>query len=157
MINYNLRHRCFTFKTEGKITYDPDRGQMKANTNHWCVINIDNGIAEYCRELFFQRFGIRLLKTSWDTHLSVLKGYPETRTDIPWGQRDGETVEVNYGNEMFWKNEHVWLNAYCEAYWDLRKLYGLQNPKDQGHITIGKFRQEQMGLLEEFSRYYEDK
>ena len=153
MINLELRHRCFEFMTLGKIEYDPARKGMKANTEHWAVINIDEGIGEYYRWQFFQQFKIQLEKPSWPIHSSVLKGYRDTDQDKPWGYRDLELVEMHYTHELFWNEQHVWLNSHCDAYHDLRQYYNVSSAMDKGHITIGRFRQKDIGILERFGRY----
>lgn len=38
-VNKRYGHRCYTFKTEGRIVYDPSRG--KKTDSHWCIIEVD--------------------------------------------------------------------------------------------------------------------
>jgi len=160
MINLDLRHRCYNFFTTGQLEYDPVRKGLKANNEYWAIINIDNDIAAYYRELFYQKYKIRLDRPSWDTHISVLKNYPQTNKDIPWKHRDGELTEVAYGNEMFWNSDHVWLNCHSELFFDIREHYNINtlDPNfrrsiDTGHITIGKFKSYQQNVLGKFGNY----
>jgi len=139
MENSYYRQRCFNFSTIGKIVYDPDRKKMKSNTDNWAVIEIDNEIATYYRFLFFKRYGIQLDKPAWDAHISVLKNYTSMDKDIAWKYQDGLEVEVNYTHDLYWNDKHVWVNAHCDAFYEIRDHYKILVSKDRGHITIGKF------------------
>lgn len=152
MFNKSLRHRCLVFHTPGKIIYDPKRNGMKTNNENWCVIEMDNALGDYYRHQFYKRFGIQLIKPSWDIHLSVLKGKTIIE-DIPWGYKNGTETNVIYGHELFWNDTHVWLNCYCEDYWNIRNRYETVKPIDQGHITIGKFKKEDSSILKPFPNY----
>lgn len=154
-MNLLLRHRCFQFETEGKIVYDPDRGTMKKNIDHWAVITIEPDIAAYYRHLFYQRYGIELDKPNWDVHCSVLKGYSNTDTTKPWGWLDQQSVELHYTHEMFWNNSHVWINCYSAEFFKIREFYNVLGT-DQGHITIGKFKHYQKDVIKPFKNYTPD-
>lgn len=154
MVNLNLRHKCLEFTTEGKIVYDPDRKGMKANTEHWAIITMtDDDLAAYYRHQFFKKFNITLDKPSWEPHITVLKNAKEYNKEIPWGYRDQEIIEVNYGHELFWNHEHVWLNAYSEAFYDLIYTYYITRNYGIGHITIGRFNKKDIGRIAEFKSY----
>jgi len=154
-MNFTLRHRCFEFETEGTIVYDPDRGTMKNNIEHWAVITVEPDIAAYYRHLFYQRYGIELDKPNWEPHCSVLKGYTNTDKEKPWGWRDQEKIRLNYTHEMFWNSSHVWINCYSKEFFELRDFYNIVG-LDQGHITIGKFRHYQQGHVTPFKNYNPD-
>lgn len=154
-MNLLLRHRCFEFDTEGTIVYDPDRGSMKNNIEHWAVITVDADIAAYYRHLFYKKYGVVLDKPNWDVHCSVLKGYSMMDKDKPWGWRDSEQVQVNYTHEMFWNTTHVWVNCYSQAFFEIRNFYNIVG-QDQGHITIGKFKHNQQGCIKPFKNYNPD-
>lgn len=154
-MNLLLRHRCFDFETTGKVVYDPDRGTMKNNIDHWAVITVDPAISTYYRKLFYQRYGIELDKPNWEVHCSVLKGYNLMDKNKPWGWRDQEMVDVNYTHELFWNSTHVWINCYSQAFFEIRDFYNIQG-LDQGHITIGKFKHYQQGHLKPFKNYIPD-
>lgn len=153
MENLYYRHRCLHFCTEGTIIYDPDRKKMSKNVDHWAIIRIDDEIASYYRYQFYKKFGIDLLKPSWESHISVLKGYKDIDKSIPWGWMDGETVDVHYGHEIFWNEHHVWINAYTTFIDDMRKHYGILSARDSGHVTIGKFHAKDLGRLAPFGTY----
>lgn len=155
MTNLMLRHRCLAFRTDGQIVYDPDRKGMKNNTQHWAIINVDDEISAYYRYLFEKQFHITLDKPSWASHLSVLKNYTDMDKSIPWNYRDREIVEVVYGHELFWNEDHVWINCYSEAVDDLRNHYSIRSLYDTGHITIGRFNKKDINRLEPFKRYQE--
>lgn len=75
-------------------------------------------------DINLKKYGIQLVKPSWEPHISVLKGYPEINKSVPWGWRNGEEIEVHYGHEIFWNKAHVWINTYTPAIDELRHHYG---------------------------------
>lgn len=152
-VNLYFRHRCMHFNTTGVIVYDPERGTMSHNVEHWAIIRLEQGISDYYRYQFEKKYGIQLVKPSWEPHISVLKGYPEINKSVPWGWRNGEEIEVHYGHEIFWNKAHVWINTYTPAIDELRHHYGVVNARDNGHMTIGKFKNHEIGLLKEFGTY----
>lgn len=79
-VNKRYGHRCYTFKTEGRIVYDPSRG--KKTDPHWCIIEVDKEITRYYRYLFKKRFGYDLYSPSFDAHVSLLKGFETPKIEI---------------------------------------------------------------------------
>lgn len=140
-INNRYGHRCYVFHIEGIICYDPSRG--KKQDPYWCVIEIDKEITRYYRAQFKKRFGYELLSPSFDAHVSVLKGINTPEIENNWKHLDGKKVTVWYDPNLYWNNKHVWLNTYCEEYFELRKFYNIENwnTKDFGHLTIGKIKE----------------
>ena len=138
-INKRYGHRCYTFSIEGIIVYDPERGRK--GSSHWCIIEIDREITAYYRYQFKKQFGIVLFAPAYDAHVSLLKGIETPKMTTDWKKLDGKKVIVHYDSNLYWNDKHVWLNTYCEEYFDLREFYEIPdwNTKDFGHLTVGKF------------------
>ena len=96
-LNKRYGHRCYTFKTEGRIVYDPTRG--KKTDPHWCIIELDKEITRYYRYLFKKRFGYDLYSPSFDAHVSLLKGFETPKMSTEWKRLDGKIVEILVANE----------------------------------------------------------
>jgi hypothetical protein len=61
--------------------------------------------------------------------------------DSDWGFLDGKNVEIWYDSNLYWNEQHVWLNTYSKEFFQLREYYDIPdwNTKSFGHLTIGKF------------------
>lgn len=142
LIHPRFGHRCYTFQTPGVIHYDPQRG--KKIDPYWCIIEADKELTRYYRAQFKTRYGIELYPPSFDAHVSLLRGEAEhtPKMDTQWGFFKDKEVEIWYDSNIYWNNQHVWLNTYCEQYFDIREFYDVRdwNTKDFGHLTIGKFK-----------------
>jgi hypothetical protein len=138
-IHSRFGHRCYTFSTDGVIQYDPPRGNK--TESHWCILDVNKGITEYYRNQFKKKFGIVLFKPAFDAHVSVLKGLHTPKMDSDWGFLDGKNVEIWYDSNLYWNEQHVWLNTYSKEFFQLREYYDIPdwNTKSFGHLTIGKF------------------
>lgn len=155
--NLYLRHRCYEFSSWGKIVYDPARGGAQ---EPWrAVIEVDQDLIDYYRYLFLCHYRVSLIKPSWKAHISLIRGVEEYTPLVEkfWKKMDGQIVEFHYTHEMFWNNQHVWINSYCEEFFQLREKMGLDythvDNQAWGHITIGKFRKS--GQMPPFMNYYE--
>lgn len=135
-------HRCYTFTTNGKIIYDPK--DRKKSETFWCIIDIEKELTRYYREQFKKKFGVILYAPAFDAHISLLRGEGESTEKMSndWGYLDKKEVEVAYDSNIYWNSQHVWLNTYCEDYFEVRKYYDVEdwNTKNFSHLTIGKFR-----------------
>lgn len=153
-----LQQREMHFTAKGKIVYDPKRGKDKNGKDiidkDRVVIQINCfDIFDYYAYQFRKKFGIPLIRPSWEPHVTVFANHKYSqRKGIPWGYRNGEIVDVQYSHEMFWNDEHVWLQAECEAVQDIRNAYK-NGSRDRGHITIGKFHPNDIGKLPQFKKY----
>ena len=139
--NTRYGHRCYTFSMPGVVCYDPVRGNK--TSPHWCIIEIDKEITRYYRTQFKKRFGIELYAPSFDAHISTLRGEAEYTNQMQenWKYLNSRQVEIWYDSNLYWNNQHVWLNTYCQEYFDIREYYSVENwnTKDFSHLTIGKF------------------
>lgn len=155
MENLEYRHRCYVFESFGRIVYDPYR---KGKEEPWsAVVEVDRDLADYCRFLFLTKFGIQLLAPNWSPHISLFRGRKEYRREMKehWREMHGKKVRFVYTNEMFWNDEHVWINTYFPEFFELREKMGLSKThadnETWGHVTIGRFRKE--GQLPSFVDY----
>lgn len=149
-----------TFKSTGKIVYDPHRYGMKNNTNWWCVINVDKEITRYYRWWIQRELHIKgLHPPSWDAHISVVRGSGDIvsydrnlvrdKNDAPdrfalWKKYDGEQVEFWYDHNpqrgkdrpelqgTFWNVEVI-----CPRGTEIRKELGLKHDWSL-HLTFGR-------------------
>lgn len=155
MENLHLKHRCYEFESQGKIVYNPPR---KGGDNPWsAIIEAEQDLADYFRYLFLIEFNIGLMHPGWKAHISLFRGPVEYRPEMEkyWKEKDGDIISFVYTKEVFWNNEHVWVNTYFPEFFELREKMGLSDThidnQSWGHITIGKFRKPD--LLTQFIDY----
>lgn len=81
----------------GIVRYDPHRGDMKARTKWWAVLELDNGISDYYRNQITKHYGIKLHQPSWGAHVSILRG-EKPRDDLMhlWKKYDGQRFTIKY-------------------------------------------------------------
>jgi hypothetical protein len=139
-------HRQYTFETTGQIVYDPKRGSMKNNTDWWCIIQMCPGLMEYYRAQMLKRYHLQLHQPAHGSHMSIIRGEVNSRVKSNWKHLDRKKVCVKYTHEIFWNEDHAWVNAYCDEFYEIRQRMGL--PVSFGaHITIGKFADHHRGAL----------
>jgi hypothetical protein len=145
------QHRKMDFKTKGIMIYSPDRGEMKKKVDGWAVLElVDDDLIDYYSYCFSKKFGIVLDKPSWKPHLSVIRGkYDETKE---WGWNNGVKAELQYSHNMFWNHQHVWLSAESMLVNEIRQHYLIES-YDRGHITIGRFKHNDIGRLPSFKNF----
>ena len=135
------------FKTKGIIRYDPPRGQMKAKTNWWAVVNVDREITRYYRWWVMNQYWIKLYQPSWDAHVSIVRGEkPEDHLMHLWKKYDGQKVELEYnhnvrqsGDTTGWdRPDSYWfVEVKCPFLKTIRKE--LNRPTGwKFHLTIGR-------------------
>lgn len=140
------RHRCYAFETTGQILYDPNREGMKANTDWWCIIKLCPGLIDYYRQQMMKRYHVQLYQPAWGSHLSIIRGERSPNVRQHWKHLDRKKVKVSYTHEIYWNEDHAWINAHCDEFYEIRELMGL--PVSFGaHITIGKFADWERGAL----------
>jgi len=108
------------FTSWGTVVYDPDRGDMKAKTKWWVVVELDRGITDYYRwwanrfinplrydALDRQKASWALHKDkrqdlhlpAWGPHMSIIRGEkPRPHLMHLWKKYDGQRVEFKYSN-----------------------------------------------------------
>lgn len=133
----------------GRIKYDPYRGQMKAKTQWWAVLECDDQITDYYRSVVEKQYGIKLHQPSWGAHVSIIRG-EKPRDDLMhlWKKYDNRKVEFKYGHFPRYngdtrvvtshKNGNFWfLDIDAPFLVDIRKE--LQLPYDwKLHMTLGR-------------------
>jgi hypothetical protein len=92
------------FESTGKIVYDPPRGDMKRRTKWWCVLEVDNNIANYYRWWVEKQYIIsgngdvkRFITPPWRAHVSIIRGEkPEDHLKHLWKKYQGKIVSFRY-------------------------------------------------------------
>ncbi len=110
------------FSSKGTIVYDPDRGEMKARTQWWVVMNLDRSITDYYRwwanrhinplrynaedRQHWQWKNLKdkredLLVPAWGAHMSIIRGEkPRPELMHLWKKYDGMVVDFKYSNNV---------------------------------------------------------
>lgn len=133
-------------KGEGRIVYDPPRGLMKANTNWWCVINVDREITRYYRWWLQKEKHIILQQPAWDAHISVIRGENSVERNAHlWKKHNGKRVQFKYehGDIQMSKDRDApgyfyWIRVNCSAVDEIREELGLIASWKYHHLTIGR-------------------
>lgn len=133
----------------GIIKYDPPRGQMKAKTNWWAVMECDNQITDYYRAQVEKQYGLKLHQPSWGAHVSIIRG-EKPREDLMhlWKKYHNKKVQFKYSHfPRFNGDTKIVTKHKSGAFWfldvdapfltDIRKE--LQLPYDwKLHMTLGR-------------------
>ena len=131
----------FILSSKGQINYAPSRPSQKFSGEHICVVDTDEDLSAFYRWMWTkQNPHLPILKPSWNSHISIMRGERILNNGIPWKYRDGELVEFSYSPEIIDDGVHVWINTYCEAFFELRHRYNVPIKYNTGHITIGKLK-----------------
>lgn len=141
------------FKGMAKIIYDPYRGDMKANTDWWCVAKIDDEICRYYRWWVWNRYMIDLQKPSWGGHISIVRGeVPREQFQSGWKKYAGEKMEFEYSHNVRFtgdttggdRSDTFWfIDVWCPTFNKIRKELGLNWKYPDGslfkfHVTVGR-------------------
>lgn len=129
----------------GIIKYDPFRGQMKSDTNGWCVIETDREITRYYRWWLQKEKGLILDQPSWDAHISVVRGERHATKHKNWKKGHNCHVEFQYehGDVQTTKDADqpgmfYWIRVRCRAVDELRADLNLVTSWKTHHLTIGR-------------------
>lgn len=139
-------HRQYKFETTGTIVYDPLRPGMKRKTHKWAIIKTCPGITEYYRSQLQSRFHMTVHQPAWGSHVSIVRGEDTKLARKYWKHLDGKKVKLVYTHDIFWNEEHAWVNVHCDEFFEIREMMKL--PTDWGaHLTIGRFADHEVGNL----------
>jgi hypothetical protein len=143
-----------TFKSTGKLIYDPRRPGMKRRINWWSVIMVDREITRYYRwwvkRMFWGRTSVNenwLCEPSWNAHISVVRGEkpPLDKMNL-WKKYHGEIIEFHYehypirggSNTSSTEKGQFWLiEVHCPRITEIRDELGLKTFYKY-HLTIGR-------------------
>lgn len=139
--------RTFEFKSKGIIEYNPPRGNLKKKPDWWCILHTDNEITRYYRYWVYKRYGIKLCKPSWGSHISVIRGEkPWPDQHHLWNKYNGLEFEFEYSHNVrqsgdttgFDRPDSYWfVDIKCDDLINIRKELNLKY--DYGlHMTIGR-------------------
>lgn len=133
-------------ESTGRVVYDPYRGDMKANTNWWCVIDIDKEITRYYRWWLQKEKHIILNLPAWDAHISVIRGEKSVAAKKNlWKKHHGRIVPFRFehGDIQISKDKDApgyfhWIRIECDAVDEIREELGLIASWKYHHATIGR-------------------
>ncbi len=140
-------------KSTARIIYDPRRGDMKSNTDWWCVADVDDEICRYYRWWVWNRYMITLQKPAWGGHISIVRGeYIRERFQPLWKKRAGQKIEFEYSHNVRFTGDTTggdrpdtfwFVDVWCPTFNDIRKELGLDwkypdGPLFKFHITVGR-------------------
>lgn len=138
----------FTFKTTGRVVYDPFRPGLKTKNSWWCVLEIDSGLVEYYRWWVNKVIAnpIKLPKQdvcmpSWGAHMSIIRGEkPKPGYEHLWKKYHGQKFDIFYSHipRKTTKGEEFWfIDCICPQAKAMRDEFAI--PSDWNfHITIGR-------------------
>ncbi len=131
----------FILSSIGTINYEPSRPSEKFSNEKICVIDTDEELSAFYRWMWTKEHPSKpLLKPSWEAHISIMRGQRILNDDIPWKYRNGQIITFKYSPEIKHDGEHIWIDTFCEEFFELRQHYNVPIRFNTGHITIGKFR-----------------
>lgn len=129
------------FTSWGKLVYDPEYFKNASKpAPWWLIVETDKGIVDYYNYLISKRIGIKLLKPSWGSHISVIRG-ERINDDFKhlWKQYDGIKLNFKYTNKIDFNEDYWWVNVECDELMKIREELGLSRRPFFGfHITVGK-------------------
>lgn len=127
------------FTGKGTIVYDPDRGDMKARTKWWVVVNLDQGITDYYRwwanrcvnplrvsaeDRTKQSYKLRgvqdedLLVPAWGAHMTIIRGEKPREAQMHlWRKYDGQTVDFKYSPNVRYSGDTKDVGEKNGRYW----------------------------------------
>ena len=148
-------------KGTGTLRYDPYRGDMKSNTDWWLIVDTDPEIVRYYAQQVMANpaaFGetkIVLLKPSWGSHISVVRGEePRGNFKKLWKKYGSEKIKFEYSHVVrrsgdttpSFHLDHFWfVDVWCDRLNEIRSELGLKAHYDDGrpfhhHLTVGRIR-----------------
>lgn len=140
---------------KGRLTYNPERKGLKESQNR-NVIVLDlsdyEDLAAYYRELFYHQFHIKLLEPLFPLHLTILKN--KDINDKEWGyKKDKEVfVKIDDAPQLYWNDKYVWVDGESDLMMEISNHYGIIKKYNMGHVTIGRFKDHEKGILGEYKR-----
>lgn len=137
-----LGHRCYAASLGGLVRYDPPRPDRPPE--RIACIELPESFALDARARFKARHNIELDPPEFGFHMTIFRGRVDQTPEVErlWGHLDGERVQVQSTDELFWKDRFVWANCHCPEYFLLRETLGGLDCSDRelwGHATIGTF------------------
>lgn len=127
------------FTSKGKVVYDPDRGDMKAKTKWWVIVELDKGITDYYRwwanryinplrytaedRQHWQWKNLKdksqdLLLPAWGPHMSIVRGEkPWPNKMHLWKKYDGAVVEFKYSCNVRYSGDTQDMGEKNGVYW----------------------------------------
>lgn len=140
----------FNLTSTGRLIYDPDMFKVATKpAPWWLIVETDKGIVDYYNYMIQKRCGIKMLKPSWGSHISVVRG-EKISQDYKhlWKAHNGKKIQFKYSNHVRFNHEYWWVDVQSEELLDMREALGLRRkPIFSFHITVGKMPLELRGKI----------
>jgi hypothetical protein len=129
----------------GKFFFSPKREGLKKTHRSFdrgIILKVDNGITDYYSWWLWRKYGIRVSKPAWGTHVTVVSDRDRVRDIAAFEQLkkelDSTYVKLHY-NVNIEKHWHFWVLPVIpnHAISKIRNELGLRNDYPF-HITIGR-------------------
>lgn len=147
----------YCFEAEAELLVDPTIG--KKFDPWWIIATSCNDLAAYYRGMIEKRFNIRLLKPSFDSHVSVVVGEEPLINASTWNEFNGRKVKFTYTHEVFTNGYFWWIRVKSKELENVRKHFGLIDAgsfNEQGellsnpfHLTVGKTHPSDITVIED--------
>tara|TARA_B100000700_G_scaffold331528_1_gene465233 strand:- start:3694 stop:4188 length:495 start_codon:yes stop_codon:yes gene_type:complete len=134
----------------GIVKYDPERKGLKDNST-CCVIEVEQELIDFYRNMVNVRYGINLIKPPWKAHISVIQQNLDRNSELLqnfWKKYEGLEVDYSYypfprftgdtSNREHYTGRYWFLSAECDLFYKIREELGLKT-NFAPHITIGKY------------------
>lgn len=140
---------------KGTVVYNPERKGLKDSQNRNVIIldlSCYEDLAAYYREIFYHKFHIKLLEPLFPLHLTILKN--KDINEKEWNYKDKQEVEIEIQDAplLYWNDKYVWIDGETEIMKEISEYYGVSKKYNMGHITIGRFKDHERGMLGESKR-----
>ena len=133
----------YEFTSIGTLKYDPKRSGMDySRTKWWCVLEVDEGIAEYYRwwldrhwwEADILSKKRKYSRPSTAPHISIIRGERPRRNINLWNKNNHEKIQFKYSCTIrqtgdttgYDRDDHFWfLDVKFDEFIGLRSQFGL--------------------------------
>jgi len=146
----------------GKYAFDPLALTKSADLFKpwWVIIQLSDDTSDYYRWFVEKRYGLKLQRPAWGSHISVIRG--EETTQEKWNsykkEYDGKPVKFTHQSELRSNGKHWWIRIISEEAKDLRENMGYPRDGLWGlHLTIGmpipRFEQQSYDILRRIEKF----
>lgn len=147
----------YCFNSEAELFVDPSIG--KKFDPWWIIATSCNDLVAYYRNMIEKRFHVRLLKPSFDSHISVVAGEEPLQNADTWSDFHGRKVSFSYTHEVFTNGAFWWVRVKSKDLENVRKHFGLIDAGSFSeigellttpfHLTVGKTHPSDITVIED--------
>lgn len=108
----------------------------------WCILILDkdNDIDTYYKWFIFKRYGIKLQRPAFGTHISLIRGEPINEKIWKYykNKYQNKSFKFNYEVSPRTNGKHWWMKVDCEEIENIREEMGYSRKGKFGlHLTLG--------------------